>query len=247
MTRRERIVRSFSRASATYNGASELQARAAQSLAAQVLGHGWNQPNVLEVGCGTGGLTHRLLPHLPGNWIISDIAPAMLGTARALLPLTDAQFRIVDGEAPDLPAASLDLIVSNLTVQWFEDLPGGLERLAGCLARQGRLIITTLGQASLIEWRDAVAATGYKAGTPTYPTAQVLSDILPQAQVGSQTITMIHDNARAFLKSLKAIGAGIPAKDYRPLPTPIMRQAMTHMGAPCRVSYEILTLDWIKP
>ncbi|MDE2260510.1 MAG: methyltransferase domain-containing protein [Betaproteobacteria bacterium] len=247
MTRQGRIACSFGRASATYDGASELQARAARSLAARVLGYAWNQPNVLEVGCGTGGLTRLLLPHLPGNWVISDIAPAMLDAARALLPSTGAQFRIVDGEAPDLPAASLDLIVSNLAAQWFEDLPNALERLAGCLASRGRLIITTLGCVSLTEWRDAVAATGYKAGTPAYPTAQALSDTLPQAQVGSQNITMIYDNAGAFLKSLRAIGATVPAKDYNPLPVPIMRQAMTHMGAPCRVSYEILTLDWTKP
>lgn len=247
MTRRDCIAHSFNQASATYNGASELQTRAAQSLAVRVLGYAWDQPNILEVGCGTGGLTHLLLPHLPGNWIISDIAPAMLDIARTLFPITGAQFRIMDGETPDLPAASLDLIVSNLVAQWFEDLPSALERLAGCLAPQGRLMITTLGQVSLTEWRDAVAVTGYKAGTPTYPTAQSLSDILPQAQVGSQTITMIYGDAREFLKSLKAIGATTPAKDYNPLPTPIMRQAMIHLGAPCRVSYEILTLDWIKP
>ncbi len=247
MTRQDRISHSFGRASATYNGASQLQTRAAQSLAARVLEYAWDQPSALEIGCGTGGLTRLLLPHLPGNWIISDIAPAMLDAARAHFPIADAGFRIMDGEAPDLPAASLDLIVSNLAAQWFEDLPNALERLAGCLAPKGRLLITTLGQASLTEWRDAVAATGYKAGTPAYPTAQVLSDILPQAQVGSQTITMTHDDARAFLRSLKAIGATIPAKDYNPLPTAVMRQAMNLLGTPCRVSYEILTLDWIKP
>ncbi|NDU91879.1 MAG: methyltransferase domain-containing protein [Ferrovum sp.] len=246
MNRRARITHSFNQASTTYNGASELQIRAAQSLATQVLRSDWDRPNVLELGCGTGGLTRLLLPRLPGNWIISDIAPAMLDTARILFPITDAQFRVIDGEAPDLPIASLDLIVSNLAAQWFEDLPNALARLSCCLAPKGRLIITTLGQVSLTEWRDAVAATGYKAGTPAYPTAQALSKTLPQAQVGSQIITMIHDDAREFLKSLKAIGAVIPEKDYIPLPVSIMRQAMNHLGTPCQVSYEILTLDWSK-
>jgi len=247
MIRRDRITHSFNQASTTYNGASELQILAAQSLATRVLGYAWDQPNVLEVGCGTGGLTRLLLPYLPGNWIISDIAPAMLDTARTLFPVTDAQFRVMDGEVPDLPAASLDLIVSNLAAQWFEDLPSAVKRLAGCLASQGRLLINTLGQVSLTEWRDAVAAAGHNAGTPTYPTAQTLSDALPQAQVGSQTITMIYGDAREFLRSLKAIGATVPSEDYNPLSTATMRRAMANLGAPCRVSYEILTLDWTKP
>ena len=247
MTRRDRIAHSFSKASATYNGAAELQTRAAQSLAARVLKHNWDRPRILEIGCGTGGLTHLLLPRLPGQWIISDIAQSMLDTVQTHFPTPHAEFRILDGEHPELDDTSLDLIVSNLAIQWFEDLPGALERLAQCLAPKGRLIMTTLGHSSLTEWQSAVAATGYKAGTPQYPTAQDLALMLPQMTVSSQTITMTYGSAEEFLKSLKAIGATIPANGYKPMPTPILRQAMTRLGAPCQISYEVLTLDWVKP
>ena len=247
MTRRERIAHSFNRASTTYDGSSELQVRAAQLLSERVFEYAWNQPNALEIGCGTGGLTRLLLPHLPGNWIISDIAPAMLDTTHDHFPTADAEFRVMDGEAPDLPATSLDLIVSNLAAQWFEDLPGAISRLAECLTSKGRLLITTLGQTSLTEWRGAVADAGYHAGTPDYPTAQALTDVLPQMLVGSHLITMTYDDSRAFLRSLKAIGAAIPVRDYKQLPTAAMRRAMNYLGTPCNVSYEILILDWKKP
>ena len=63
----------------------------------------------------------------------------------------------------------------------------------------------------------------------------------------SQTISLTYGNGAEFLKSLKAIGATTPAKGYHPLPTPILRQAMTRLGTPCTVSYQVLTLDWTKP
>lgn len=246
MTRRDRIAHSFNRASATYNSASELQARAAQALAARILGQKFTEPRALELGCGTGGLTHLLLPRLPGDWIISDIAPAMLETVRTRFPAFQARFRILDGQSIDLPQDSLDLIVSNLAAQWFDDLPAALRTMADCLAPQGRLAITTLGEASLSQWRKAVAATGYQVGTPAYPTAAAVAQYLPQLQVTSQIITMTYGSAGDFLQSLKAIGATIPAKGYKPMPTPILRQAMSYLGAPCSIDYEILTLEWGK-
>lgn len=196
MSQRDRIAQSFNRASATYDEASELQKITAQSLASRVLEYPWDNPNVLEVGCGTGGLTNLLLPRLPGNWIISDIAPAMLNATRSLFPNQKAKFHIMDGENPDLPAASLDLIVSNLAAQWFGDLHTSLERLSHCLAPRGRMIITTLGQESLVEWRNAVDTCGYKAGTHTYPTARSLIDNLTHMenmQVSSQKITIFFE------------------------------------------------------
>ena len=230
-----------------HKSATELQTRAAQALAAKVLKGKWDHPHVLEIGCGTGGLTHLLMPRLPGYWLITDIAPSMLDTVQSLFPASHAQFRMMDGEAPDLPENSLDLIVSNLAAQWFDDLGAALQKLAKCLKPDGRMVLTTLGHGSLTEWQSAVAATGYQAGTPTYPTAQSLTDILPQIKITPQTIPMSYGSAAEFLKSLKAIGATTPAKGYTPRPTPIMRDAMTRLGAPCQISYEVLTLDWVKP
>ena len=244
MTRRDRIAHCFSAASATYDRSAQLQTLAAQSLAARVLGYEWNRPRVLEVGCGTGGLTHLLLPRLTGPWLITDIAPAMLAACRQNFAADHAQFRLMDGEHSDLPRHSVDLIVSNLAVQWFDDLGTALPRLAQSLAPGGRLLLTTLGQGSLPEWQHAVAQTGYVAGTPPYPTAAQLASFLPGAAVSQQIVTLHFANGAGFLQSLKAIGATVAAKDYRPLPTPALRQAITALGAPCTASYNVLTLDW---
>lgn len=246
MKRIEQIAQRFNHASATYEGAAALQRMSAELLAQRVLEIAWKHPNVLEIGCGTGYLTRLLLPKLPGQWLVTDIAPAMLEATRNHFPAGTAQFRILDGSNPDLPALSMNLIVSNLAAQWFEDLHTSLQQLARCLAPQGRLILTVLGENSLTQWRTAVAAQGRQSGTPNYPTANTLSGILPHSQVSSRILTLSYADARSFLNSLKAIGATVPAAEYSPLPAPVLRQAMKQMGAPCAISYEILTLDWIK-
>ncbi len=229
MNRAEQIARRFDKACATYEGAAELQLLAARSLAQRVLEIPWTQPRVLEIGCGTGYLTQLLLPQLPGQWLITDIAPAMLQSTRHRFNEGSAHFRLLDGANPDLPALSVDLIVSNLAAQWFDDLRGALHRLAHCLTPGGRLMLTLLGRESLSQWRAAVADTGYRAGTPAFPTAQGLAGMLPQSRVSSQSVTLSYQNARAYLKSLKAIGATLPAPDYVPLPAPVMRRAMQPM------------------
>ncbi len=247
MKRIEQIAQRFDQASATYEGAAELQWRAAQSLACKVLETPWEHPKVLEIGCGTGYLTQLLLPRIPGQWLVTDIAPSMVQATRNRFSASAAQFRLLDGSNPDLPAQSVDLIVSNLAAQWFEDLRGALHHLACCLTPGGRLLLTLLGRESLSQWRAAVADTGHQAGTPTFPTAQSLAGMLPQSRVSAQCVTLSYHNARVYLNSLKAIGASLPAPDYAPLPASVMRRAMQLMGEPCAVSYEILTLDWVKP
>ena len=247
MTRRDRIATAFSRASSTYNHASELQELAAQRLAARVLDAAKriDNPRVLEFGCGTGGLTRLLLPRLPGQWTVTDIAPAMIEAARRALGKWNAEFLVMNGEAPSLAPDSQDLIVSNLAAQWFEDLPAALGRLIQCLKPGGTLLVTTLGSQSLKEWRKAVAALGQDWGTPAYPSALDLSARLPVGASGtvtSEDIPMLYANGAAFLKTLRTIGATTPAKDYRPLPAPLLRRAMESLGAPCTITYEVLTV-----
>jgi malonyl-CoA O-methyltransferase len=171
----------------------------------------------------------------------------MVDAVRLRFPTLNAQLRQMDGEFPDLPPESLDLIVSNLAVQWFENLPEALTRLGQCLKTKGRMVISTLGAGSLVQWKQAVSTIGHQAGTPDYPTADHLAALMPDAKVTGQILTMSYGNAGEFLKSLRSIGATVPAKGYRPLPTPILRQAMAQLGAPCQIAYEILTLDWTKP
>ncbi|GAA3258536.1 hypothetical protein GCM10020258_19750 [Sphingomonas yabuuchiae] len=143
MAESKAIARAFDAASA-YDAHAVVQRQVADWLAERIVAVAPPAPRVLEVGCGTGFLTAATLPRLVNpDWLMTDIAPAML--ARGLAKHPGVRGRVMDGEYPDLPGeAPFDLIVSSLAVQWFGDLEAGLRRLAGLLAPGGRMLVTTL-------------------------------------------------------------------------------------------------------
>ncbi len=244
MTRKDRVVAAFSAAATTYDTAAEAQALAADLVARRVLSAPLPAaPRVLEIGCGTGLLTRRLRPAVGGDWLLTDIAPAMVEAAGTAHP--SARLRVMDGEHPDV-AGTFDLIVSNLAAQWFQDLPGALARLAGLLAPGGRLVMSTLGRASLREWRDAHAALGLACGSPAYPSRQDLAAALPPGracEVLAEAFAVRYDDGRAFVRALKAIGAGTPVAGHRPLGPAALRRVLATLGAPAAVTYEILVAE----
>lgn len=242
MTRKKTVADAFAAAAATYETAAEAQTRAADRLTELVRGLKLPpSPTVLEVGCGTGLLTRRLLPALGGDWLVTDISPAMVEAARTAVPAPNARFRAMDAENPDTPAGLCDLVVSNLAAQWFGDLGRAVNRLLACLAPGGTLAFSTLGRGSFVEWRQAHERLTLACGTPVYPSAADLAALLPaNARVLSEPVVVRYPDAHAFVDALKRIGAGTPAPGHRPLPPGALRRVIRAMGAPVAITYDIL-------
>lgn len=209
------VARAFDGAEG-YDGAASVQAEAAGCLAAEIARQPLNDaPRVLEIGCGTGLLTVALRTRIAtGSMLVSDLAPGMVARCRARFgDDPDLRFLVMDGERPCL-APGFDLICSNLAAQWFEDLPAAVDRLAGLLVPGGLLAVSTLAAGTFREWQAAHAVLGLEAGTPTYPPLAALRALRFEActtTVSCETVVEAHADGRAFLKALRAIGAGTPA------------------------------------
>ncbi|OAN42923.1 SAM-dependent methyltransferase [Paramagnetospirillum marisnigri] len=243
MDRKRRVEAAFSAAAATYDSAALAQARAADLLAAALPALP-PTARVLELGCGTGLLTRRLLERLPtgASLLATDLSPAMVeATAR----LDDPRLTILamDAERPAPGLGGFDLIASSLAAQWFDDLGATLTRLAGLLAPGGSLLLATLGSATFKEWRVAHAAQGLLSGVPDYPEADALAALLPGATVERHVFTQDYADARAFLAALDAIGARTPRPGHRPLTPGRLRRIMAGLGSPCAVTWDILLLS----
>jgi malonyl-CoA O-methyltransferase len=237
-----RIARAFD-AAATYDAHAVVQRQVADWLAERIVAIAPPAPRVLEVGCGTGFLTGATLPRLMGaDWLMTDIAPAML--ERGLAKHPGVRGRVMDGEHPNLPGeAPFDLIVSSLAVQWFADLESGLWRLAGFLAPGGRLLVTTLVEGTFAAWHEAHLAEGYVAGSPTYPSVAALG-----WPVETRVFEQRHGSAADFMRALRAIGAGTPREGHRPIPPGVMRRIARRFEAGGAVAtYEVALIEVRAP
>jgi trans-aconitate 2-methyltransferase len=97
---------------------------------------------VVDVGCGTGRLTERVLERLPHGRVVGiDLSPAMLAVARQhLRPQFGARVDFIRADAAALPIhAAADAIFSTATLHWVRDHPALFRSLHDALRPGGRL------------------------------------------------------------------------------------------------------------
>lgn len=242
MTRKKTVADAFGAATSTYDSSAQAQDRAAEGVVDLVMSRTLpRNPCVLEVGCGTGLLTRKLLPKVGGDWMVTDLSPAMVKAAEASICATNATFRVMDGEHPDMPTGLFDLVVSNLAAQWFADLGRAINQLRACLSPGGVLVLSTLGRGSFTEWRAAHEQLGLSCGVPQYPSVEDLKSLLPMgSRVLSEQVVISHADGYDFVDSLKRIGAATPSASHVPLNPGALRKVLRKMGAPVSITYDIL-------
>ena len=230
VTRKGQVREAFGSAAATYDCHASVQRQVAEHLAEKIAALSLPPaPRVLELGCGTGFLFAALHPRLAyGEWVFSDLSPDMLARARERFGhMAHTRFVVMDGEQPAIaPNARFDLIVSSLSFQWFEHLPGSVEALRRLLAPGGTLAFSTMAIDSFHEWRASHAALGFKAATPDYPSPASLQAQWPDARLSDEHMPQTYGSARDFLMHLKGIGAQVPAAGRTPLPAGAMVRVM---------------------
>ncbi len=119
---------------------NDTQSRAWRELISRVAGI--VPLDVLDLGCGTGFLSMQLA-ELGHRVTGIDVAAAMLAMARnkaAVRGLT-VNFRYADAEAPDLPAASFDLIVERHVLWTLPHPAAALDSWRHLLRSDGRLVL----------------------------------------------------------------------------------------------------------
>ena len=83
-----------------------------------------------------------------------DIAEGMLRRARVEAP-KGCRWLCADAEQLPLASSTVDLIYSNLAIQWCEDLTALAQQCARILRDKGVLLLSTLGPSTLWELRAA--------------------------------------------------------------------------------------------
>ncbi len=115
---------------------------------------------VLDVGCGSGRLTEKLLERLPrGEVVALDMSFNMLRTAREYLrPRFGSRIRFAQADAARLPmAGQADAIFSTATFHWVLDHPLLFKSLHGALKPGGHLVAQCGGVRNIQRVHDRCA------------------------------------------------------------------------------------------
>ena len=217
---KRQVRRSFSRAARQYDAAAVLQ-REVCSRMLERLDYIKLQPaRILDAGSGTGWGARQLAQRYPAAQVVAmDIALGMLHAAREQSGWWRKLFTgnrqsplCADVEALPLAANSVELIWSNLTVQWCNDLPATFVEMHRVLKAEGLLMFSTFGPDTLKELRAAFHdADGYKH-INRFADMHDIGDMLVAAGFAEpvmdmEYITLTYDDVKAVMQDLRSIGA----------------------------------------
>lgn len=170
---------------------------------------------ILDLGCGTGRASAALRKRYPKAEVIAlDMALPMLREAKRHASWW-RPFRRVCADARALPLAdqSMDLVYSNLCLQWIENLPTVFAELRRVLRPGGWLLFTSFGPDTLTELRQSWAAADQQAHVNVFLDMHDVGDAMLAAgfrdpMLDVEHFTLTYRDARQLMRELKAIGAG---------------------------------------
>lgn len=204
----------FDRASATYEPAAVLQSRVAEELLSRLDPFAFNPAVILDLGCGTGRLTAQLKRLYRRSTVIAlDIAPGMLREAARHQRFL-RRFERICADAAHLPlqSASVDILFSNLMLQWCDPLDDALAEVRRVLKPQGFFLFTTFGPDTLKELRAAWSQADTHNHVNRFLDMHDIGDALVRAGLiepvlDVDRLQLTYDDALTLMRDLKSIGA----------------------------------------
>ncbi len=210
---KKRVRQSFASAAETYDGLATLQRQVGLDLLA-LFDIDFTDNIVMDIGCGTGFLTKELmLASSVQNMFAVDIACSMLEATRIKLEhLETVHYICADAELIPLQKQVVDKIVSNLALQWCQNLTQVFEGFNHVLKSGGQVVFSTFGPATLQELKQAWSEVDDYRHVNEFYTVDELTVFLQQAgfgriQIESKCYQSNYQAVIELMRELKGIGA----------------------------------------
>lgn len=170
---------------------------------------------VADVGCHAGEVGQALAGRgVMRPLVQSDLSPRLAGRASRAV---NGPAIAADEELLPFAAGSFDLVLSNLSLHWVNDLPGALIQIRKSLAPDGLFIGSMLGGETLTELRVALQQAELELDGGISPRLSPLADVrdagallqragfaLPVADMDRVTVT--YSNPMKLLADLRGMG-----------------------------------------
>jgi malonyl-CoA O-methyltransferase len=217
---KRQVRRAFSRAARDYDAAAVLQREVCQRMLERLDYIKLQPARVLDIGSGTGWGTRQLGERYPKAEITAlDIAIGMLQVARGtsgwwqkLFAGKRENYLCADVEALPIASGSVEMIWSNLALQWCNDLPATFVELRRALKVDGLLMFSSFGVDTLQELRSAFRGVDDHSHLNRFADMHDIGDMLVNAGFADpvmemERLTLTYDDVRAVMQDLKSIGA----------------------------------------
>lgn len=231
MIDKETIKRRFSKSAKNYDQYANVQKSMGDVLIEEIKSKHKCFNRILEVGCGTGYVTKALIHHFPdANITAVDIAPGMIKHVQSTIQHENLELVCGDIEEIELKG-KYDLIISNATFQWFNQLEKTMEKLVKSLEKDGILAFSTFGQDTFKELHESFrkakeslniqkeispGQSFFSASTLRNLCSTVLTDTAITAKKVQVTESYHYEyfnSCKDFLYSVKKIGANNAQKE----------------------------------
>jgi len=212
------IRAAFEASAARYDEVAVLQREVGSRLLERLALLKMTPATILDLGSGTGHCSAALRQRYPQARIVAlDLSEAMLHRTRSRFSRWD-RFRrrqgFVAGDAERLPFAdaSFDMLFSNLTLQWCEELEQTFSEFRRVLKPGGALFYTTLGPDTLKELRASWAAVDERVHVNTFLDLHDVGDAMLRARLAEpvmdmEHITLTYRYSMDLMRDLKVLGA----------------------------------------
>lgn len=209
-----RLRQRFDRAAASYDEAAVLQHEVAGRMLERLRLVRIDPRVILDVGCGTGRGTAALVDRYRKARVIAlDLAPGMLRqTRRRLRWRRRAALVCADAERLPLAEGRVDLLYSNLTLQWCNDLDATFAGFRRVMRTGGVLMFSTFGPDTLKELRACWERIDGHTHVNRFIDMHDIGDALLRAGfadpvVDMEMITITYRDSRTLMHDLQRIGA----------------------------------------
>jgi malonyl-CoA O-methyltransferase len=226
---KEVVRENFSRAVDSYDQYAVVQKYMAEKLN-DYLKEEDGVNNILEIGGGTGLFTEFVVNRfLESNYLLIDISPKMLARCKEKFKdYHQIEYILADGEQIKLKQ-KFDLIISNATFQWFQNLKLALRNFREQLKDRGEIYFSIFGDKTFQELRSCFQEV---KGEDSYSQRffskseleRILEEEFSEVEISEEEYIERFSNVIDFLRAIKKIGANSAKKDKPPLTSGLLKK-----------------------
>lgn len=212
MNKKNKVINAFNKAATTYNQYAWLQCKVGRELLYLTSNIGLEPKLIIDVGCGTGTQTAKLarLFNKSKSYGI-DIASNMIYMAKQnYFKNKNINFIIADADNLPFRCHSVDLIFSNLMLQWSDNLKNTLNEFANILKPKGYLIFSIVGPNTFWELRKVCLQNNWKINHKFLAAKNILNILKSEKFICSHFFSKkylgLYASFNDFLHEMKFLG-----------------------------------------